>query len=226
MSGAFQYKPKFVDIRVRPPKPGEEDEHARREEDVLRLKPGEKRCEWPGCVHAGAAKAPKSRDLPGEFYWFCTPHAGEYNKSWNFFAGMSEGEVRAYQEEQQTTGGRPTWQFKASRLSREAAAFAAKFGGGAAGKGAGAYADPFGVFGAAQARASAEPVGRRLGKLERQALADLDLDDTAQKDQIRARYKELVKRCHPDANGGDRSAEHKLQRVIKAYKTLQKTGLA
>jgi len=25
--------------------------------------------------------------------------------------------------------------------------------------------------------------------------------------------------------GGDRSAEHKLQRVIKAYKTLQKAGM-
>jgi curved DNA-binding protein CbpA len=39
------------------------------------------------------------------------------------------------------------------------------------------------------------------------------------------RYLELVKRCHPDANGGDRSAEHKLQRVIRAYKTLQKAKL-
>ena len=39
------------------------------------------------------------------------------------------------------------------------------------------------------------------------------------------RYLELVKRCHPDANGGDRSAETKLQRVIKAYKTLQKAKL-
>ena len=47
----------------------------------------------------------------------------------------------------------------------------------------------------------------------------------AEKTVIRARYKELVKRCHPDANGGDRSAEHKLQRVIKAYKTLQKAGM-
>jgi hypothetical protein len=226
MSGAFQYRPKFVDIRVRPPKPGEEEAEGPREEDVLRLKPGEKRCEWPGCMHAGASKAPKSRDLPGEFYWFCQAHAGEYNKNWDFFAGMSEGEIRARREDEVTTGGRPTWQFKASRFSREAAAFAAKFGGAAAGKGAGAYADPFGMFGAPGRAHPAEPPGRRLGKLERQALADLDLGEGAEKEQIRARYKELVKRCHPDANGGDRSAEHKLQRVIKAYKTLQKTGLA
>ncbi len=43
---------------------------------------------------------------------------------------------------------------------------------------------------------------------------------------IKARYIDLVKRCHPDTNGGDRSAEHKLQRVIKAYKTLQKAKIA
>jgi DnaJ-class molecular chaperone len=42
---------------------------------------------------------------------------------------------------------------------------------------------------------------------------------------IRRRYTELLKRCHPDANGGDRSAEHKLQRVIKAFRTLQKAKL-
>ena len=59
-----------------------------------------------------------------------------------------------------------------------------------------------------------------------QALADLDLADTAEKAEIRVRYTELVKKCHPDSNGGDRSAEHKLQRVLKAWKTLKKAGLA
>jgi DnaJ-class molecular chaperone len=61
--------------------------------------------------------------------------------------------------------------------------------------------------------------------MERGALAELDLSDEAQGPEIRARYTELVKRCHPDANGGDRSAESRLQRVIKAYKTLQKAKL-
>jgi len=215
----FQYRPKFVDIRVRPPKPGEEDEAVR--EDVFRLKPGETQCEWPGCRHAGAAKAPKSRDLPGEFYWFCQPHAGEYNKNWDFFAGMSEGEIRRRQEDEQVTGGRPTWQFKASKFSREAASFGAKFASGQGG-----FGDPFGMFGGRKPANEEAPPDRRLGKLERQALADLDLDQHADKAQIRARYKELVKRTHPDSNGGDRSAEAKLQRVLKAYKTLQKAKLA
>lgn len=213
MSGAFQYRPKFVDIRVRPPVEGEEA----RADDVHALKPDERQCDHPGCRRAATAKAPKSRDLMHEHYHFCQSHAAEYNKQWDFFAGMSEEQIRAHQEAR-ITGERPTWSFKASNRSREAAAAAARD--------ARAFNDPFGIFGAARRRAeAAEEAGRRLGKLERNALADLDLAYDAQPTAIRSRYTELVKRCHPDANGGDRSAEHKLQRVIKAYKTLQKAGM-
>lgn len=215
MAGAFQYKPKFVDIRVRPPTA----EEAARDDDVYALKPGERACDHPGCRLAATARAPKSREMLNEHYWFCQAHAAEYNRQWNFFAGMSEGEIRERQA-QSATGDRPTWQFKASRFSREAAAAAHGFG-----KGQG-YRDPFNLFGGGAARAAPEPERRRLGKLERNALADLDLDEDADQAKIRARYLELVKRCHPDSNGGDRSAEHKLQRVIKAYQALKKAKLA
>jgi hypothetical protein len=208
MAVRFQYKPRFIDIRVRPPV----DEEDR--EDVTALKPGERACEHPGCRLAGSTRAPKSRDLLGEHYWFCRAHAGEYNRSWNFFAGMSEDEVRARISDDLTSGGRPTWPFKASPKSREASAAR------------GFFRDPFNLFaGSAQARERAAR-DRSLGRLEMQALADLDLEPGVERAAIRARYAELVKRCHPDANGGDRSAEHKLQRVIRAYKTLRKAKLA
>ena len=114
-------------------------------------------------------------------------------------------------------------------MSREAAAFAARFGSGAAGKGAGAYADAFGMFGAGasgQSQRSAAPAGRTLGRLESRALAELDLEAGSDGALIRARYTELVKRFHPDSNGGDRATEDKLQRVIRAYKTLRAAKLA
>jgi hypothetical protein len=213
MSRAFQYKPKFVDIRVRPPKEGEEE--AKR--DVHALKPGERACDHAGCRTAATTKAPKSRDMLNEHYWFCQPHAAEYNKNWDFFAGMNESQM-AQAQAARHYGDRPTWQFKASRFSREAGNFSAKAGTGQG------YSDPLGVFGSAKDRKAAVPT-RRIGKLERGALADLDLPEEAEGPQIRARYAVLVKRCHPDANGGDRSAESRLQRVIKAYKTLQKAKL-
>ena len=41
---------------------------------------------------------------------------------------------------------------------------------------------------------------------------------------IKARFKELVKRHHPDANGGDRSSEDKLREIIQAYNYLKSIG--
>ncbi len=222
MSASFQYKPRFTDIRVKPPKPEEEAAHA----DVLHLKPGEKPCQWPDCRRAATAKAPKSRERLNDFYEFCQAHAGEYNKGWNFYAGMSEGEIRAAQENEAMTGGRPTWEMKAGKLSREAAAFAAKMGTANTG-GSGSWRDSFGLFGRRGDQTAAAPAeDRRIGKLERAALADLDLDPGADKAAVKARYHEMLKRFHPDTNGGDRGAEAKLQRVIKAWKTLKKAGLA
>ncbi|MDB5468695.1 MAG: molecular chaperone DnaJ [Caulobacter sp.] len=214
MSGAFQYRPRFVDIRVRPPKEGEQEA----ETDVNALKPGERACDHAGCRTAATARAPKSRQMMNEHYWFCQNHAAAYNKQWNFFAGMSDEQVAEVQASR-LTGERPTWSMKASNRSREAAA---------SGRDPHTYADPFSLFGSGTSQVQAKPRsdGRLLGKMERGALADLDLDDTAEPKAIKKRYHELLKRCHPDSNGGDRSAEHKLQRVIQAWKTLKKAKLA
>ena len=72
-------------------------------------------------------------------------------------------------------------------------------------------------------RASRKTTGRT--RLQVRALADLDLPEDTGPAQIRERYSEYVKKFHPDANGGDRSSEHKLARVIKAFKTLKAAGL-
>ena len=218
MPGAFQYKPKFRDIRVRPPSK-EEAEAAAAEQDVHALKPGERACDHPGCRQAATARAPKSRDLLNEHYWFCQPHAAEYNRNWDFFAGLSEGEIRRRQQDEMFTGGRPTWEMKAGRMSREAAAFSNKFR-----KGEG-YRDPFNLFGRGGPRPAPEPEGPKLGKIERNALAELDLEAGADGPKIRARYTELLRRLHPDSNGGDRAGEHRLQKVIRAYQALRKAGM-
>ena len=43
---------------------------------------------------------------------------------------------------------------------------------------------------------------------------------------MKARYKQLVKQVHPDANGGDRSLEDRLREIINAYNTLKAAGRA
>ena len=67
---------------------------------------------------------------------------------------------------------------------------------------------------------SQETLARVLSK-EDQALAVLDLTAPVTMEEIRARYRALVKRLHPDANGGDKSAEEQLKVVNQAYSTLK-----
>jgi DnaJ-class molecular chaperone len=81
----------------------------------------------------------------------------------------------------------------------------------------------------ARARAKAgraAPSPPRHGVASAKALDTLGLDASADSAAIRARYKELVKRLHPDANGGDRSREEKLREIIQAYKHLRTARLA
>ena len=51
-----------------------------------------KKCDYPNCSKAGVCRAPKARDLK-EYYWFCKEHAAEYNKNWNYYAGMTTDEI-------------------------------------------------------------------------------------------------------------------------------------
>lgn len=214
MPAAFQYRPRFVDIRVHPERaPGAQ---ARKPEPEAPV------CEFAGCDAPATARAPKGRELPGQYWNYCQPHAADYNKRYNFYAGLTEAEIQQMQEDEVRTGGRPTWEFKASSRSREAAAKMTEEGGN--------WFDPFGVLGrrgrakAAEAQRAAD-AARRLGRAETRAYEELELETTATPEQARAAYAALVRKFHPDSNGGDRSAEQRLQRVVKAWRTLKDARL-
>jgi DnaJ-domain-containing protein 1 len=91
--------------------------------------------------------------------------------------------------------------------------------------------DPFNMFrelggSGANWRPKSERVEpqRTVRNAERKALNELGLDESADKVEIKARFKVLVKRHHPDANGGDRGSEDKLREIIQAYNYLKSTG--
>jgi hypothetical protein len=205
MSDAFVYRPKFVDIRVK-----RDAAHARVPSDEQEA--GQRRCDHVGCERAGVHRAPKGREHGNQYWHFCLEHASDYNKRWNYFSGMSDMEVNAFMAREEV-GQRPTWTFRSGRLDRASSPFR----GGRRG-------DPFNLFGNAGGEAAAAP-RRRLSRLQSKALEEMSLPETADGAQIRARYAELVKRWHPDSNGGDRTAEASLHRVIAAYQTLKAAGL-
>jgi hypothetical protein len=169
-------------------------------------------CEWPGCDKPAKYKAPKGRAAPGQFHAYCLAHVQEYNKTYNYFSGMGDGDISSY-ERAARTGDRPTW-----KLGQNAHAHAGSTRGFAR-----RLKDPLELFGT-DAKPAQKKLGRNLRKNEQEALITLGLDDTATPDQAKQQYKVLVKRLHPDANNGSRANEDTLKAVIKAYDTLRDSG--
>ena len=198
--------------------------------DRIRVKPDRDRrrtadlpaCQWPKCDAQATHRAPKGRLRATEYWQFCLEHVREYNNAYNFFAGMSDDAIIKYQKED-LTGHRPTWKMgsvggkSGGRRGRRSADFGAE---GVAAQ------DPFDLFagigGNRHARPAAE--GRKILNAQRRALDALGLEADAKRADIKARFKMLVKRHHPDANGGDRSSEDKLREIIQAYNYLKSIG--
>jgi hypothetical protein len=63
--------------------------------------------------------------------------------------------------------------------------------------------------------------GHILSADERAALKTLGLASDADRKMLRTSYSALVRKYHPDKNGGDRSFEKKLQAVVDAYQHLR-----
>ena len=183
--------------------------------DRIRVKPAEDRrphlgypaCDWPGCREDATHRAPKGRLRAGEYWRFCLDH-------------VREDAIARYQKEA-VTGHRPTWKIGVNGKRAPAGApqnerwqFFAD--------------DPFELFqdtGVSRFQSARTPSnGRVVRNAERKALDVLGLEPSATSADIKARFKVLVKRHHPDANGGDRSCEDQLRDIIQAYNYLKSVG--
>lgn len=174
---------------------------------------GDRPCEAPGCDAAGEFRAPPLEgpggDGPGRYRWFCLDHVRAFNSSYNFFEGMSAEEINRAQ--------RPM-----AGWERETRAFA-RAGAGDQGPRWADFSDPLDAIGARYRRevAPERTDGKPLSGQDRASLKVLGLAADADRAALRRRYSELVRKYHPDRNGGDRSHEGMLQKVIAAYQQLR-----
>ena len=176
-------------------------------------------CQAPGCAEPGEFRAPGSRgpsfDGPGDWRWVCLDHVREFNAGYDWFAGMSADEIYAAQS-------------PASGWRTESPSF--RSGAGVDGLPRWAdFDDPLDAIGARAGDIRARAGGRHeeLGRFtprEREALAVMGLGPRTERTELRRRYSELVRRYHPDRNGGDRSHERRLQRVVEAYQLLRRAA--
>ncbi|HET9663764.1 MAG TPA: DnaJ domain-containing protein [Burkholderiales bacterium] len=195
--------------------------------DSIRVKPDRDRrqrdrypvCAWPGCSKPGTHRAPRGRQFEGEYLNLCLDHVRDYNKDYNFFQGLDDAAVSSFQKDA-VTGHRPTWRLGENSWATSKTGRKPPPGGF---RHNAQERDPLGLFGEARATRSPPPV-RAVRNAELKALHSLGLEEGATSDQVKTRYKTLVKRLHPDANGGSRDNEDKLKEVIQAYDYLCSSG--
>jgi DnaJ-like protein len=195
--------------------------------DRIRVKPDKDRrvhpqspaCDWPNCKAPATHRAPKGRLREREYWRFCLDHVRQYNQTYNFFSGMNPDDIAKYQKEA-VVGHRPTWKMGMNGGKPTGRSHGARFGPAFS-----SADDPLGLFGEAR---DGDHLRRKetrvIRNAERKALDTLGLEGEATTAEIKIRFKDLVKRYHPDANGGDRSGEDRLREIIQAYNYLKSVG--
>jgi len=174
-------------------------------------------CDRPGCLQAGEFRAPGPRpsgfDGPGDYRWYCLEHIREFNAGYDWFAGMSAEEILAAQH---PTAG---WDSETRAFRPTAGIDAAPRWGD--------FKDPLDAISrrARAFRPHERPDGQAVSPDQRRAFETLGLSLDADRRALRNRYSQLVRRYHPDRNGGDRSMESKLQAVVEAYNLLKGSAL-
>lgn len=179
-----------------------------------RVGDGRQACAHAGCHEAGEFRAPDSYgarasfDGPGSYRWLCFDHVRAFNASYNFFNGMSQNEI----ENAQTPFA--GWERETRAFAQAGVDSPPKWRD---------FHDPLDAISARfKARMPVERAdGRRFTPEDRRALGVLKLDENADRRALRARYTEMVRKFHPDQNGGDRRYEKALQAVVEAYGVLR-----
>ena len=160
-----------------------------------------KKCNYPGCEHCGEYRAPKSRHNITEYYWFCLKHIAAYNKSWNYYEGMSEVEVEL-DRRGSLYGHRPTWNQVGRGQTQDDL-----------------LKKVFNALGGDDETPHQKELKRNTPELK--ALLDLGLQPPVSFKDIKKRYRKLVKQYHPDVNKSDPIYEEKIKKINVAYHLLK-----
>ena len=168
-----------------------------------------RKCDKENCEKKGEFKAPKSRILLNEYYFFCLEHVKEYNKSWDFYRGLSVNHIENSMRED-TIWNRPSWPLKGNpyKVIEQIHSFFSEEIDGlqSDNKDSNYFKNKL--------------LDESLSREEDAALSILELKLPLTLDKIKKNYKKLVKIFHPDVNGNNKSAEEKFKEINKSYKII------
>ena len=164
-------------------------------------------CEWNKCREAGKFKAPAEKDNSKNFKWLCEEHIKLFNKSWNYFDGMSQEEIEKFVKSD-ITWHRPTQKFGSADNF-----FNILWNN--------ALSDKFKIFRERGNGSSNIDVYKKLCEKDKDAFRIMGLEFNADWTTIQKKFKSLVKKFHPDKHSGDKQYEDKLKKITLAYSHLK-----
>jgi len=171
-------------------------------------------CDKETCENKGDYKAPKSRSNLNNYYFFCLKHVTEYNKSWDFYKGLSVDQIEL-SIRKDTVWDRPSWPLKGnpSNVMDQLKEF---------------LINDYSLFEKEKEIHDFlrnKLVDENITNEEHKSLNILELKMPISVDEIKKRYKKLVKIFHPDVNDDNKNAERKFKEITEAYKILLKKFL-
>ena len=162
-------------------------------------------CEWENCNQYGKFKAPVEKDNSKNYKWLCEEHIKLFNKSWNYFEGMTQIEIEDFLKSD-ITWHRPTQKFGSHDNF-----FSILWNN--------ALSDKFNFF--KQGKTVNNLKHKKLTERDMDALKIMELDPSADWVNIQKKFKTLVKKFHPDRNSGNKEFENKLKKITLAYSHLK-----
>ena len=161
-------------------------------------------CDWKDCYEIGTFKAPNERDNSKNFRLLCKKHIKEFNKSWNYFDGMSQDEIAAFLKSDLT------WHKPTQKFGSRDNFFNILWNN--------ALSDKFKIFNDGK---SFNKYKRNLSEMDKDAFAILGLESNSDWFTVQKKFKILVKKFHPDKNSGNKIYEDKLKKITLAYSHLK-----
>ncbi len=166
-----------------------------------------RQCDEVNCEKIGEYLAPKSPNS-SEKYFFCLEHIKLYNKRWNYFAGKSQKEIYDFQKND-FFEGKPTKPFSKNG-SASKIKFQFKY-----------FFDKQKMKFKKKNKTQENNINSKLNEKIESSLTILGLKANVTEDQLKRKYKSLVKKYHPDVKNNLLNKEMKMKNINKAYKIIQ-----
>jgi len=161
-------------------------------------------CQEKDCLNEGEYVAPKSPNSQ-EKYFFCLEHVKIYNKRWNYFAGKSQKQIYDFQKND-FFEGKPTKPFSYGYGSK--IKFEFEYG-----------LNNEKIKFKKKNKSYFSNKNKSNSKVQK-ALKIFSLSDDFSEKILKKRYKELVKKYHPDLNRSFLNKDSKIKEINNAYNFL------